>query len=212
MSINWNQIDLGAVDSFAEAVEAGFTGTHAEWAQLMANVAEYAEDAQEAAETAETAKTDAIAAKTAAEDAQTAAETAKAAAETAAQRDVNEWLAEHITNPDSPPLDRTLSSSSAAAPADMVGTINSALSKMTIEETLLQSELPGTTTTVTMDSDGNPTSIVHTANNETMRTDTFVWGTGTVTETRTLASGKYITITTNLDTLAQTISDVQEVA
>lgn len=31
------------------------------------------------------------------------------------------WLEENITNPDSPPLDRSLSSSSSAAPADMVG-------------------------------------------------------------------------------------------
>ena len=34
---------------------------------------------------------------------------------------VNEWLTEHITNPDNPPLDRSLTSSSAAAPADLVG-------------------------------------------------------------------------------------------
>jgi len=40
---------------------------------------------------------------------------------------VNAYLAEVITNPDSPPLDRTLSSSSAAAPADMVGDLKSAL-------------------------------------------------------------------------------------
>lgn len=39
---------------------------------------------------------------------------------------VNAYLAEVITNPDSPPLDRTLSSSSAAAPADMVGDLKSA--------------------------------------------------------------------------------------
>ena len=40
---------------------------------------------------------------------------------------VDAYLDEHITNPDSPPLDRTLSSSSAAAPADMVGELKSAL-------------------------------------------------------------------------------------
>ena len=80
------------------------------------------------------------------------------------------------------------------------------------EENLLRSEMPGTSTTVTKDSNGRPTSIVHTANSETIRTDTFVWSTGSVTETRTLANGKYLTITTNLDTLAQTISEVQEVA
>ena len=83
---------------------------------------------------------------------------------------------------------------------------------LNIEETLLRSDIPGTTVTVTFDSNGNPTSIVHTANNVTVRTDSFVWSTGTVTETRTLANGKYITITTNLVTLAQTISDIQEVA
>ena len=36
---------------------------------------------------------------------------------------VDEWLTDNITNPDSPPLDRSLSSSSAAAPADLVGSI-----------------------------------------------------------------------------------------
>ena len=40
---------------------------------------------------------------------------------------VDDWLGENITNPDSPPLDRSLSSSSSAAPADMVGDLKSAL-------------------------------------------------------------------------------------
>ena len=47
------------------------------------------------------------------------------------QEDVTEavdaWLDENITNPDSPPLDRSLSSSNAAAPADMVGAIDDLL-------------------------------------------------------------------------------------
>lgn len=37
------------------------------------------------------------------------------------------WLASHITNPDSPPLDRSLSSSSSATPADITGNLKSAL-------------------------------------------------------------------------------------
>ena len=86
----------------------------------------------------------------------------------------------------------------------------SAIAISATEEDLLRSEMPGTSTTVTLDGSGNPASIVHTANSATVRTD--VWGTDTVTETRTLANGKYITITTNLATLAQTISAVQEVA
>ena len=80
------------------------------------------------------------------------------------------------------------------------------------EEKILRSELPGTSSTVVMDGNGNPTSITYTKDNATVRTDTFVWSTGSVTETRTLANGKYITIVTNLETLAQTISEVQEVA
>lgn len=80
------------------------------------------------------------------------------------------------------------------------------------EEKILRSELLGVSTTVVMDGNGNPTSITYTKDNATVRTDTFVWGTDSVTETRTLANGKYITITTNLNTLAQTISEVQEVA
>ena len=40
---------------------------------------------------------------------------------------VDDWCDENITNPDSPPLDRSLTSSSAAAPADLMGSIKTAL-------------------------------------------------------------------------------------
>jgi len=40
---------------------------------------------------------------------------------------VSDWLEENITNPDSPPLDRSLSASSAAAPADIVGNLKNAI-------------------------------------------------------------------------------------
>ena len=82
----------------------------------------------------------------------------------------------------------------------------------TIEENLLRSELPGTAVAVTFDSNDNPYTITHSKNNVTIRTDVFTWGTDSVTEVRTLATGKKITITTDLVTLAQTISDVEEVA
>lgn len=59
--------------------------------------------------------------------AKTAAEAAQEAAETAAERDVEAWLEENFTNPDSPPLDRTLALDTAAAPADMVGNLKSAI-------------------------------------------------------------------------------------
>jgi len=52
---------------------------------------------------------------------------------------VNSWLNEHITNPDSPPLDRSLSSPSAAAPADLVGDLkNDFNDALTTHENILQ--------------------------------------------------------------------------
>lgn len=44
--------------------------------------------------------------------------------------EVEAWLEENITNPDSPPLDRSLSASSAAAPADMVGNLKSEINSI----------------------------------------------------------------------------------
>ena len=70
--------------------------------------------------------------------------------------------------------------------------------------------IPGTTQTVNFDSNGKPTSVVHTSGNDIIRTDSFVWSTDSVTETRTLADGRYIVLTTNLTTLVTTISDIQE--
>lgn len=41
--------------------------------------------------------------------------------------EVDDWLESHITNPDSPPLDRSLTSSVSATPADITGDLKSAL-------------------------------------------------------------------------------------
>lgn len=87
--------------------------------------------------------------------------------------------------------------------------LKSALTSMTVEEKLLRSELPGTTVVVAFGSDDNPSSITHSANGTTIRTDIFTWVTGSVEEVRTLSTGEQITITTNLETLAQTISEVE---
>lgn len=50
---------------------------------------------------------------------------------------VDDWLDENITNPDSPPLDRSLSSASSAAPADMLGDVDAELEMQTINVDLL---------------------------------------------------------------------------
>ena len=93
-----------------------------------------------------------------------------------------------------------------------VSDLKSAIESNGVEENLLRDELPGTSKTVTMDGNGNPTQIVHASNGTTIRTDVLTWTDSSVTEVRTLSSGKYIEIVTNLTTLAQTISAVQEVA
>lgn len=48
------------------------------------------------------------------------------------QTAANNYLSQVITNPDSPPLDRALSSNAAAAPADMVGDLKSALKNLAV--------------------------------------------------------------------------------
>lgn len=113
-----------------------------------------------------------------------------------------------IIDDTAPAADKVFSSSKVNGE---LNTVKSALTSMTVEEKLLRDELPGTSKTVTFDANDNPVSIVYSADGQTIRTDVFVWSTNTVTETRT-ASNKYITIITNLETLAQTISEVQEVA
>lgn len=71
-------------------------------------------------------------------------------------------------------------------------------------------DIPGTVQTVNFDANGNPSSIVHTANGEAVRTDSFTWGDNTVTEKRELADGSYITFVTDLTTLVTTISEIEE--
>ena len=60
---------------------------------------------------------------------------------------VDDWLDENISNPDSPPLDRSLSSSSAAAPADLVGeelaSIKQDLSELAIDNNITPSWYQG---------------------------------------------------------------------
>ena len=94
---------------------------------------------------------------------------------------------------------------------DDVSDVKTAIQGIDDIDNLLIGELPGTTQTVTFDSNDNPSTITHSKNGSTVRTDVFTWGTNTVTEVRT-AYGKYITITTDLTTLQSVISEVQEVA
>lgn len=91
-----------------------------------------------------------------------------------------------------------------------VSELNRQLSDDEVNEMLMNSSIPGTTETVTFDTNNKPASVTHTASGVAVRTDVFTWGTNSVTEVRTLANGKHVTLVTNLTTLVTTISEIQE--
>lgn len=81
--------------------------------------------------------------------------------------------------------------------SEVVGDLTSAL-------TLQEENIPGTTQTISFDSVGNVSQIVHSANGVAVRTDVFTFGADTITEVRTLSTGESLTIVTNTDTLVTT--------
>ena len=95
-----------------------------------------------------------------------------------------------------------------AGATEQIATNTQDVSDLKSASELFDEYLKGTTQAVNF-ANGKPSSIVHTKNGSTVRTDSFVWGDNSVTETRTLADGSYITIATNLDTLVTVISDIQ---
>lgn len=74
---------------------------------------------------------------------------------------------------------------------------------------LLIDEIPGTVQAITRDASGNVVGMTHTKNGEAFRTDTYQKTATTMVETRMLASGRGITITTNLETKQTTITEVE---
>lgn len=71
--------------------------------------------------------------------------------------------------------------------------------------TLLElDDIPGTTQSITFAENGDISEIRHSTNSLTRRTDTFVFTDTEIIETRTLATGESLTITTNTNTLKTT--------
>lgn len=71
-----------------------------------------------------------------------------------------------------------------------------------LKEYILHLEnIPGTEQSVVFDPPGILKSITHAAGNDVVRTDTFTFGSNTITEVRQLPSGAKLTIVTNLNTL-----------
>ena len=65
--------------------------------------------------------------------------------------------------------------------------------------------IPGTTQTYVL-LDGVVSQIIHKKSGIAFRTDTYTYGTGTITENRSLSTGESLTITTNLETLMTSIA------
>lgn len=140
--INWHSIDLGPIDAYAEAVEAGYTGTREEWLLEVGSVKENAEAAEDSAEAAEDS------AEAAAGSATSAAASAAEAAQYTSTA-VHTWLENNIDPDSGYALDRTLSEPLEAAPADLVGDLKSAVNNIDAEvfadseETALFSNVAG---------------------------------------------------------------------
>jgi len=70
---------------------------------------------------------------------------------------------------------------------------------------LLSDDVPDTTQAYTF-TDGKVSQVTHSRNSVAIRTDAFTYGTGTITEVRTLNTGESLTIVTNLTTLETTVT------
>lgn len=75
-----------------------------------------------------------------------------------------------------------------------------------IKERLVDEMVPDTVQTIAFDQAGNVQSITHSNGGTAVRTDVYTFGTETITEVRTLATGQSLTIVTNTTTLATTIT------
>ena len=106
-------------------------------------------------------------------------------------------------------IDGTLTTSGAAAGAketgDKIAEIKADLGAQDKYTILLNDEVPNTTQEYTF-SNGKVSQVVHSRNSASVRTDAFTYGTGTITEVRTLSTGENLTIVTNLTTLETTIT------
>lgn len=137
MSVNWTDKDLGVVSAFGVAKEHGWTGTEEEWEALQAAAPQAGSDAEAygAGTRSGTAvgSTDPAYQNNAKYYKEQAAGSALSAAASAAdalqhtQGVIEVWLDNHVDPETGYVLDRTLTQSNAATPADITGDLKSAL-------------------------------------------------------------------------------------
>lgn len=101
--------------------------------------------------------------------------------------------------------DKTLSVADKPADAKKTGDEIAGLKSAVDKQDLFHEEIPDTTQIYTFSND-SVSQVVHSRNNVAVRTDTFTYGSSTITEVRTLSSGESLTIITNLTTLETTVT------
>lgn len=135
---------------------------------------------------------------------------------------VSEWLDEHpeatTTVEDASITEAKLATGLATKVGKIetteadVASLKSALGKDEITSLLLADPIPDTVQAITFDASGNVQTITHSRDGATVRTDAFTFTDGSITETRTLATGESLTIVTNTDTLVTTSTYAEETA
>ena len=100
-------------------------------------------------------------------------------------------------------VDNAMSTSSTNAVQNKVIT-----AYVTARVNLYSDVVPNTSQTLTIDSNGTITQILHKSGGTTIRTDVFTYTPTTATEVRTLNTGETLTITTDLSTYATTTTYV----
>lgn len=99
-------------------------------------------------------------------------------------------------------IDPSLTRSGEAADAKATG---DAITELKDETDLLADTIPNTVQTYTF-ADGAVSLVTHKRGTTTIRSDTYTYGSNTITEVRTLNTGESLTIITDLTTLATTVT------
>jgi len=226
-----NTYSAGIVTAYGAAKRGGYTGTYDQFCADQANFSKWAQQVREDKESveqtvetfSETTVPEAVQSVTA--EGNTQIDRVEAAgnsvveavgnAGTSAVGSVNEagtTQVGNVTNEGNNQVGRVQDKGNeviASIPSDY-SDLTAEVDDLTRQINHFDDNLPGTVQTVNFGADGKPSSVVHTKNGTTVRTDAYTWGDGTVTETRTTADGSYITMVTDLSTLVTTISEIQE--
>ena len=168
---------LGNVSAYLDAVANGFVGTRAQFGAYLANSANYSAAAKGSAEDSE-----------------------------AYAIGTRDGTAVGGTDPAYHNNAKYYSEQAASAGA-AAGTAaaNAVVNDIEVLANLRADEIPDTTQTYTF-TNGKVSQVTHASGGTNVRVDSFTYGTGTVTESRTLNTGDNLTIVTNLSTLETTVT------